>query len=202
MGSILVGQHERPIMLFMREAVPTPPFCISTNYQVCVECSYYASGLLLLNSVIILLYRFIVVCLTVITSQIRLPGKQTLRQRFAWRTFIVVYLPDQYLRGTIGKGQGKRKDLICDIVTTKASDNLGGGCCVLLGQCFIMDIVEARGLEYCIHSFPLYNQSLDMSFSQGRNMNFSKEAFFGWGQFSKGLPAHGHQLLKLQLLEE
>lgn len=36
----------------MREAVPTPPFCISTNYQVCVECSYYASVVLLLNSVI------------------------------------------------------------------------------------------------------------------------------------------------------
>ena len=36
----------------MREAVLTPPFCISTNYQVCVECSYCASVVLLFTSVI------------------------------------------------------------------------------------------------------------------------------------------------------
>ena len=39
-----------------------------------------------------------------------------------------------------------------------------------------MDNSEARGLEYYTHSFPLYNESLELGFAQRVNINFSKEA--------------------------
>lgn len=116
----------------MREAVPTPPFCISTNYQVCVECSYYASVVLLLNSVIyfvVQIYSCLFDC-------------HHFLDQVAWETNTEteICLEDVYccvssrsiFKGDYRKraGEEERFNLI---VTTKASDNLGGGCCVLLG---------------------------------------------------------------------
>ena len=53
-----------------------------------------------------------------------------------------------------------------------------------------MDTFEEREMEYYIH--PSLHAANDMGFIQGGNMIFSKEAFFGWELFSKGLSACGH----------
>lgn len=78
----------------------------------------------------------------------------------------------------------------------------GGGVLMLLAWRFIMDSSEARGREHYMHSFALYSQSLEPGFSRKGNINFSKEALFGRGQFSKGLLGNGHQYSRLSSYEE
>lgn len=77
----------------------------------------------------LLLHRYIVAGLTFITSQIRLPRKQTLRGRFAWRKFLGMCPPDQHLWGTEGRENGKREYTIYDIVTQRPQMISRESCC-------------------------------------------------------------------------
>ena len=116
--------------------------------------------------------------------------------------FSVVYLPDQLLGGIKIRRNRKWGDSICDMVTRKASDKTGrwgayaAGTVLHNGQLWGKRTGVLHSLLCPIQ--PVFGTGL----SRKGNINFSKEALFGWGQFSKGLLENGHQYSSFTSYEE